>query len=109
MDYSLSIPGLVLGHEQVVPQASTYEIVVDPQDLWQDSPNLDDAGRDSPGPGLADTISLGILLEGKRLAVSVNAANTLTIQDGEVFVGHDRVEWTHATYLPVVLKPWNQD
>jgi hypothetical protein len=105
VDYTISMPGYILGQGQVTPTGDTYQITFDPATLHEDYPNLDLVGRDGYGPGLADTFSIGLLLRGQSPGASdtVYLANTLTIQGDQVFVGQES-SGDVETYLPLILR-----
>jgi len=104
VDYTISMPGYILEHGQVTPSGGRYEITFDPAALHEDFPNLDLVGRDDWGPGLADTISVGLLLRGQRGGETVYRANTVTLQGEQVFVGEGPAEAAHEVYLPLILR-----
>ena len=107
VDYTISMPGYILDHGQVMPVGSTYTIVFDPVTLQNDFPNLDLVGRDDFGPGLADTFAIGLLLQGQSGGSTVYRANTITLQGEEVFVTAPTPspEERHV-FLPLVLKAY---
>jgi hypothetical protein len=88
----------------VTPSGSTYQITFDPVSLHGDFPNLDLVGRDDPEPGLADTFSIGLLLQGERGGDTIYRANTITIQGEQVFVGGGATDVSYDVYLPLVLR-----
>ena len=89
VEYTISMPGTILEQGEVEPVGRTFEIVYDPVTLQQDFPNIDLIGRDDRRPGLADTISIGMLLSGEADAATEYYANTVTLQGQRVFVGGD--------------------
>jgi hypothetical protein len=104
VDYTISIPGCILEHGQVLPSGATYRVVYDPVALHEDFPNLDLTDRDDGDPGLADTVSIGLLLQGVHHDRAVYRANTVTLQGEQVFVGDADVDPPWSVYLPVVLR-----
>jgi hypothetical protein len=104
VDYSLSMPGYILEHGQATIDGDVYHLIFDPVALHQDYPNLDLVGRDEPRPGLADTVSLGLLLRGQAGGQAVYRANTLTFQGQQVFVGDAVSPPRSHRYLPLILK-----
>jgi hypothetical protein len=104
VDYTIGMAGYVLEHGQVTPSGSTYQITFDPVSLHGDFPNLDLVGRDDPEPGLADTFSIGLLLQGERGGDTIYRANTITIQGEQVFVGGGATDVSYDVYLPLVLR-----
>ncbi len=86
--YTITMPGVILAQGRVEAREGIYRIHFDPQALKADFPNLDLVGRDDYRPGLADTFSIGLLLEGETADGSkVHRANSLTLQGDQVFVG----------------------
>jgi hypothetical protein len=85
--YTISMPGYILASGQVTPRGGRFEVTYDPVKLQNDYPNLDLVGRDGPGIGLADTVSIALLVEGERDGVRVYLANTVTLQGELVSVG----------------------
>jgi hypothetical protein len=105
VDYTVHMPGFILAHGQATIDGSTYQITFDPAALQQDFPNLDLMGRDSGSrPGLADTISIGLLLQGQDERSTIYAANTVTLQGDQVFVEETPPGPNHEIYLPLVVK-----
>ena len=104
VDYTISIPGYILEQGQVLPSGGTYQVVYDPVALHEDFPNLDLTDRDDGDPGLADTVSIGLLLRGTGSGGVVYRANTVTLQGEQVFVGDAGVEPPRSIYLPLVLR-----
>jgi len=104
VDYTISMPGFILEHGEVVPSGGTYEVVYDPAALNKGFPNLDLTDRDDWDAGLADTVSIGLLLRGTDEDGAIYRANTVTIQGEQVFVGDARFEAPWNVYLPVVLR-----
>jgi hypothetical protein len=104
VDYTISMPGTILEHGRVTPAGGTYTVVFDPVELHEDFPNLDLVGRDDLGAGLADTFSIGLLLEGQWGAENVYRANAITIQGEQVFVSNDADGRQPRVYLPLVLR-----
>ena len=103
VDYTISMPGYILEHGQVIPSGGTYQVVFDPAALHEDYPNLDLEGRDGWGPGLADTVAIGLLLSGERDGQQVFQANTVTLQGEQVFV-HNAPFALEQVFLPLILK-----
>jgi hypothetical protein len=104
VDYTISMPGYILEHGQAAIHDGQWVISFDPVALHQNFPNLDLMGRDSWGPGLADTFSIGLLLSGTRDGQPVHQANTVTVQGEQVFVGGEARGEFLETYLPLVRK-----
>jgi hypothetical protein len=104
VDYTISMPGYILEQGQATIHDGQWEILFDPVALNQDFPNLDLMGRDSWGPGLADTFAIGLLLSGDRDGQTIYQANTVTIQGEQVFVIGEAAGDFHPTYLPLILK-----
>jgi hypothetical protein len=104
IDYTISMAGFILEHGQVTPTMGMYQVVFDPVTLNQDFPNLDLVGRDSwEDAGLADTFSIGLLLQGLSGDEPVYRANAITIQGNEVFVDSPALDLS-SIYLPLVLR-----
>lgn len=87
VDYTISMPGFILEHGQVTPSSGTYSLEFDPVTLQQTFPNLDLYGRDEQRAGLADTVSIALLLTGEKGDVKVYRANTVTLQGQQAYVG----------------------
>jgi hypothetical protein len=104
IDYTIGMPGVILKHGQIVPQNGAFLITYDPVSLHQQFPNLDLTGRDDWSPGLADTVSIGLLLQGSLAGQPVYQANTVTLQGERVYVGASEIEYSERVYLPVLLK-----
>jgi hypothetical protein len=104
IEYTISIPGYILQQGQVTPSGKTYRIVLDPVALQQDYPNLDLVGRDDWRAGLADTISVGLLLRGRQGDAAIYRANTITFQGDQVYVGGAGTGPSQDIYLPLVLQ-----
>jgi hypothetical protein len=104
LDYTIAMAGFILEQGQVVPSGRTYHFTFDAVALHEDFPNLDLVGRDDPGPGLADTFAIGLLLRGQRGDSTVYRANTVTIQGEQVFVGEGATDVSYDVYLPLVMR-----
>jgi hypothetical protein len=104
VDYTISMPGYILQHGQVMPTGGAYSITLDPVALQQDYPNLDLVGRDTWRAGLADTISIGLLLRGRQGGQALYRANTITLQGDQVYVGGSDSGSSQDIYLPLALK-----
>jgi hypothetical protein len=88
LDYTITMPGYILAHEQVKIEGDTFRITFDPVALHEDFPNLDLVGRDGPGHiALADTLAINLLLQGSAETGIVYLANTVTLQGNHVFIG----------------------
>jgi hypothetical protein len=88
VDYTITMPGYILEHGQITAKNGTFQIKFNPVSLQQEFPNLDLVGRDNPGEaGLADTVAIGLLLEGQSATGPVYLANTITLQGNQVYVG----------------------
>jgi hypothetical protein len=105
VDYTISMPGYILDHGQVMPSGGTYQITFDPVALQKDFPNLDLVGRDDGGAGLSDTFSIGLLLQGESGGNTVYRANTITLQGEQVFVtALTPSPEERRVFLPLILK-----
>jgi hypothetical protein len=104
VEYTISMPGYILEQGQAAIHDGWWEILFDPVALHQDFPNLELTGRDTWGPGLADTFSIGLLLSGERDGQPVFQANTVTIQGEQVFVGGEAKGDFHEIYQPLILR-----
>jgi hypothetical protein len=102
VEYTISMPGYILKRGQVTPTGNAYRFVFDLVALQQDFPNLDLLGRDTWRAGLADTISIGLLLRGKQGGQTVYRANTITLQGDQVYVGGGGSS-SSDIYLPLAL------
>jgi hypothetical protein len=102
VDYTISMPGVILQEGQATVDGSTFSFSYDPVALHQDFPNLDLIGRDQSVPGLSDTIAIGILLKGDDGSKTVFRATTVTLQGEQVFALISGYQ--HAVYLPLTLK-----
>ena len=98
------MPGYILRRGQVTPTGDRFRITFDPEMLQRDFPNLDLTGRDGWRAGLADTISIGLLLRGRQESETVYLANTITLQGDLVYVGGMSSGSSQAIYLPLVLQ-----
>jgi hypothetical protein len=88
LHYTITMPGVVLDQGKVKAKGRRVELVFDAETLHDSFPNLDLWGRELPGrPGLSDTISIGLLLEGTLDGGQVYRAATVTLQGEEVSVG----------------------
>jgi hypothetical protein len=103
VDYTISMPGFILKHGQVTPTGGNYQVIFDPAALHEDYPNLDLVGRDGWGPGLADTIAVGLLLSGEQDGRKVYQANTVTLQGEQVFIRNTPYS-PESVFLPLILK-----
>jgi hypothetical protein len=104
VEYTISMAGYILQRGQVTPQGGSYRLVLDPAALQEDYPNLDLIGRDSERAGLADTISIGLLLRGKHSGQAIYRANTITLQGDRVYVGGASSGSLQGTFLPLVMQ-----
>jgi hypothetical protein len=104
VEYTISMPGYILQRGQVTPAGGAYRFIFDPEALQRDYPNLDLTGRDTWRAGLADTISIGLLLRGRQGGQTVYRANTITFQGDQVYVGGVGLGSSPPVYLPLVLK-----
>jgi hypothetical protein len=104
IDYTISMPGYILEHGQATMQSGGYQIVFDAAELNEDFPNLDLVGRDSGDAGLADTVCISLLLQGRSASGPVYQANTVTFQGVQVFVGDAPPDMPYDTYLPMALR-----
>lgn len=103
--YTVSMPGYILDQGQATVKGNSFEFSFDPQALQQDFPNLDLMSRDGHGgPGLADTIAIGILLQGRHGGQEVYRATTITIQGEQVHVQEGETAAEIKIHLPLVLK-----
>ncbi|MDX1614259.1 MAG: hypothetical protein R3300_08105, partial [Candidatus Promineifilaceae bacterium] len=105
VDYTISMPGFLLEEGQAQIDGDHFSLLFDPETLHQDFPNLDLTGRHGDAAGLADTISIGLLLSGQRNGQPVHQAATVTIQGDRVYVedGVDVDPFPHRLYLPSLL------
>jgi hypothetical protein len=104
IDYTIAMPGFILVQGEVTPTLGVYTIVFDPVSLHEEFPNLDLVGRDDYLPGLADTFSVGLLLQGEHAGEAVYLANTVTIQGDHVFVEDAPARPLYGVYLPLILR-----
>jgi len=106
IDYTITIPGYILEHGQIAPDsiAESFVIEFDPETLQRDFPNLDLSRREDWRAGLSDTITIGLLMEGERDGQTFHRANTITIQDGQVFVGNAPLDLPYDLFLPVSMR-----
>jgi hypothetical protein len=105
LDYTIAMPGFILREGHVTPTGSTYAIVLDPAALAQEFPNLDLIAADQFRPGLADTLSIGLLLRGQRAGEPVNRANVIVLQGDQVLVDSPPPEQpAFAVYLPLIVR-----
>jgi len=105
VDYTITMPGFILRHGQVPVSDGGFEVVFDAVELAQGFPNLDLIGRAHPDqPGLADTITISMLLSGRDEGGEPGyQANMLVLQGQRVLV-RNGPDWTpQHTFLPVVL------
>ncbi|MGD9092975.1 MAG: hypothetical protein PVF74_09000, partial [Anaerolineales bacterium] len=106
VDYTISMPGTILKHGTLIPTSSTFTITFDPVVLHNDFPNLDLIGRDGwDKPGLADTISIALLLEGQADSEKISLANTITLQGDQVFVKNRTYVFENMLFIPLVSRP----
>jgi hypothetical protein len=85
VDYTISMPGVMLKRGQAQVSGGQYSFVFDPANLAKDFPNLDLVGRDIPGaPGLADTFTISLLLSGTQHHQHIYRAGSITIQGEQV-------------------------
>jgi hypothetical protein len=104
VDYTITMPGYILTHRRVTPQGGVYRFTLNPVALQQDFPNLDLISRDEWRAGLADTITIGLLLRGQAANGSpVYQANTIILQGEQVFVGKVEAK-SFPVYLPLISK-----
>jgi len=101
VDYTIGMPGVILDQGQAAVNGGTFSFTYDPATLNQDFPNLDLLGRDKFGPGLSDTIFIGLLLQGDDGSEKVYRAATVTLQGEQVFVLN--TDYRHFTYLPYTI------
>ena len=87
VDYTIRMPGTILDHGRAPLEGGWYSVIYDPVALSNDFPNLDLAGNDRMGAGLADTVSISLLFEGETESGTIRRANTVSIQGERVFVG----------------------
>jgi hypothetical protein len=102
LDYTIAMPGYILKHAQAAASGGSFQVVFDPVTLAADFPNLDLIGRDDWRPGLADTITIAILLRGQSGGQPVARAAIVTLQGDQVYVGGG--DLTRHVYLPLVLR-----
>ena len=101
IDYTISMPGFILEQGQVTPVGDAYQILFDPVALNRDFPNLDLTGRYARDrPGLADTFTISMLLQGRGGNGQAFFANSLTIQGEQLFV--DSPSMDHQVFLPFI-------
>jgi hypothetical protein len=104
IDYSIAMPGFILAHGQVTPTNGAYTVVYDPVALHGDFPNLDLVGRDDFLPGLADTVSIALLLQGKAAGQPCYRGNSVVIQGEQVLIVDAPARPIYEVYLPLVLR-----
>jgi len=85
VDYTVTMAGYILERGQAAVENGGFSFYYDPEGLHEEFPNLDLVNRDDGGPGLADTIHVGILLYGKDEAKDVYRTNTVLLQGEQVF------------------------
>jgi hypothetical protein len=103
VDYTITMPGYILAQGRVTPTQNIYSVLFDAAALHEEFPNLDLVGRDDWGPGLADTFTIGLLMEGRDGDTLVYRANTVTIQGEQVFIGDAPPFLLNRVYLPLIL------
>jgi hypothetical protein len=101
VDYTIAMPGVILERGQASISDGVFSFEYDPKRLHDSFPNLDLAGRDDHGPGLADTIAIGLLLQGAAGTDTRHMATTVTLQGEQVFVMNGRHSYQ---YLPAIVK-----
>jgi hypothetical protein len=101
VDYTITMPGYILkrGHETI--SGDSFSFKIDPETLNETFPNLDLAGRDDQGPGLADTIAISLFLQGNEGVDRRTMATTITLQGEQVFV---IASGQSHLYLPAIAK-----
>ena len=106
IDYTISMPGYILEHGRISPDpmAKSFVIEFDPVALQKDFPNLDLSRRDDWEAGLSDTFTIGLLMQGERNGQLFYRANTITIQDEQVFVGNAPLDLPYDLFLPVSMR-----
>ena len=107
IDYTITMPGYILERGQATVNDGTFSFNYDPVELKKDFPNLDLIDRDDGDAGLADTIAIGILLQGDHGAETVYRANTVTLQGEQLFVAlspPDPGGDPPIVYLPFVIR-----
>jgi hypothetical protein len=102
VDYTISMPGTILKQGQATVNGGTFSFTYDPVTLNQVFPNLDLVDRDKGVNGLADTISIGLLLQGDDGSETVYRATTVTLQGEQVFALTPGYQ--HFAYLPMAVK-----
>jgi len=101
VDYTITMPGFILEQGQATVDGDGYTFTYDPVALHELFPNLDLTGRDDWGPGLSDTIAIGLYLQGYDGVKTVHQATTITLQGEQVYVGGGP-PGIHTIFLPVV-------
>jgi hypothetical protein len=101
VDYTIAMPGSILAQGQATINGGTFSFTYDPAALSVSFPNLDLAGRDDQGPGLADTITISLLLQGTEGSEDRSMAAAITLQGERVYA--DNIDLSHL-YLPAILK-----
>jgi hypothetical protein len=104
VDVTVSMPGYILQHEAATISGTDFQFVFDPAALHNAFPNLDLTGRDGPDPGLADTFTIGILLEGQQAGTPVYQATIVTLQGDQVFIVESLPGLGVKNFLPAVVR-----
>jgi hypothetical protein len=104
VDVTVSMPGYILQHEPATVSGSSFQFVFDPATLHNTFPNLDLIGRDDVFAGLADTFTIGLLLEGKAGAAPVYRANIVTLQGDQAFIVDTLPGMDERIFLPVAIR-----
>ena len=98
--YTIRMPGYILEQGELTPTNGSFEILYDPVALQSDFPNLDLIGRDRHQDGLADTVTIDVLLQGQRSGVDDYHAATITLQGERVYLPvHE-----YSVHLPLVVR-----
>jgi hypothetical protein len=104
VDYTITMPGFILEHGQVEAAGGGFEVEYDAVELARDFPNLDLIGRYHTNlPGLADTITISMLLSGRdEHGELIHQANMAVLQ-GQLLQVRNGPDWRPLqSYLPAV-------
>lgn len=101
VDYTITMPGYILDQGHATISGGTFSFTYDPATLSATFPNLDLVGRDDTGPGLADTITIGLLLQGSEGSQDRIMATVATLQGERVYTVNAN---QFRQYLPALIK-----
>ena len=96
--YTITMPGFILDEGQATVENNTFTFDFDPTTLHEIFPNID-LQREDWEPGLVDTFTIRLFLQGNNGTMQMNQAGTITIQGNQIFVKE-----AAYIYLPTVLR-----